>query len=312
MNTEALIKLKKRIEKNPLEDEDDLLFIQLASRMKALGDSSEFDKISEIANRKEFNGKLDAILEERCRRGIWDVENQTGEEQGLSIIEAQDFWCFYNYAKDTGLFSKKLEFWFEEWSHETYLASINGEAADTIRSFTMTYPIPEEDMLAVVAVPVTEFEYKLIDRLAESVPIHRAEGKWTRPDISYAGHSAANFADVSAIVAACDDGEPWPSQLLSQDRLSVEVQTLHGPLKIQRSLNQNWLLILGMEDSQGNVPKADMVRIGVLPFQWNGEDKEWILDLKPYDPNFRLAALSSPMVIRLSPIDIVEIVFKER
>lgn len=310
MNTEALIKLKKRIEKNPLEDEDDLLlFIQLASRMKALGDSSEFDKIPEIINRKEFNGKLDAILEERCRRGIWDVENQTGEEQGLSIIEAQDFWCFYNYAKDTGLFSKKSEFWFEEWSHETYLASINEKTADTIRSFTMTYPIPEEDMLAVVVAPVTEFEYKLIDRLAASVPIHRAKGTWTRPDISYAGHPAANFAEASVVVAACDDGEPSEALLLSQNHLFTEVQTLHGSLRIQRFLNQNWQLVLEMEDSQGNVPKADRVRIGVLPFQWNEEGKEWVLDLKPHYLNFRLAALNNPTVIRLSPIDIVEIVF---
>lgn len=310
MNTEALAKLKKRIEKNRLEDEDDLLiFIQLSSRMKALGDSSEFDKIGEIVQQK-FPESFDAILEERCRRGIWDVENQMGQEQGLSIIEAQDFWLFYNYSENTGLFSSKLNFRFEEWSHETYLAAIDEEAADTIRSFILTYPIPEEYQLAVVTAPVTEFEYDLIDRIAETVPVHHTKGKWTRQDtVSYTGQPAANYANIPVFAVACDDDEPSTALLLSQDRLSFQAQSLHGIIHVQRQLNERWQLVIALEDSQGNAPRADFVRVGVLPFAWNEEDERWILNMKSFDGNLRQAILKAPVVIRLSPIDIVEITF---
>lgn len=308
MNTEALAKLKKRIEKNQLEDEDDLLiFIQLSSRMKALGDSSEFDKIGEILKEKKFPENFDALLKDRCERGIWDVQEQQGEELGLSIIEAQDFWLFYNYAK--GLFSESLNYLFEEWSHETYLAALNEEAADTIRSFTMTYAIPEEELLAVVAAPVTEFEYKLIDRLATSVPIHYTKGRWERQDtVSYTEQPAENYANIPFAVA-CDDDEPSTALLLSQDQLSFQAQTLQGVLHVQRQLNERWQLVLELEDSQGNAPRADFVRVGVLPFVWNEEDERWILDMKPFDGNLRRAILKTPVVIRLSPIDIVEITF---
>lgn len=311
MNTEAIAKLKRRIANHPIEDADDfMLFIPLASRMKALGDSSEFDKIGAIVQQKKFPESFDAILEERCRRGIWDVQEQFGEELGLSIIEAQDFWLFYNYAKDTGLFSASLNYLFEEWSHETFLVTMDEETADTLRSFLMTYPIPEEYQLAVVMAPVTEFEYDLIDRIAETVPVHHTKGKWTRQDTaSYAGQVTTNYADTPVLTVACDDDEPSTALLLSQDRLSFQSQTLRGILHVQRQLNERWQLVLTLEDSQGNSPDVDFVRVGILPFAWNEEDERWILNMKPFDGNLRQAILKTPIVIRLSPIDIVEITF---
>ena len=108
---EALLKLNARIESNLLEDTEDLYeYLELSSRMKALGDSKAFDKIPQIIERDEFKGKMDSLLALRCRRGMWDLDEQEGEVLAFTIIEAQDYHLFYEFTQDSGLYSADTAF----------------------------------------------------------------------------------------------------------------------------------------------------------------------------------------------------------
>lgn len=175
---EAILNLNARIAEINLEDEEDLCqYIQLASRMKALGDSKAFDKIPEIFKKDEFKN-IDEILSERCKRGIWDIDEQDGEELGLTLIEAQDFKIFYEFTKDQGLYSAKTGVMFERWLEETKWKMIDEKTESVLTDWIDMYPIPEDLRLPVVDSPVTEWDYELLGTIAGFLPRNIIHGTW--------------------------------------------------------------------------------------------------------------------------------------
>jgi hypothetical protein len=160
-----------RLSENKLKNTDDLMaFIQNASRLAALGDNTEAERLNEIFARPEFAGNLPETLKIRCEQGIWEVEEYFGKELAFSLIDAQDFYCFSRRFPD--ILQRKvkiplgcmaeLRHWFEVWFDACESAELDEDAAEILCDFLTVYPIPEEERLPIVNTPITENEYKLL------------------------------------------------------------------------------------------------------------------------------------------------------
>lgn len=307
---ESILKLKARIEKNPLEDEEDLCqYIQLASRMKTLGDSEAFDKLPEIFPKEQFNGKLDQILSERCRRGMWDLDEQEGEELALSIIEAQDFKLFYDFSCNTDWYSQKIHKMFEQWAEETSLRIINEETASLLRDWLDTYPIPEENRLPVIEVPVTAFDYEIAGKIASFLPRKKIQGTWSK-QVTEIERKPRVSAYNPAIFAACDDGTPPDS--LREQQANLVYMTDNGKIQILRRLNDRWQIGIEIRDSEGNPVIPVQVRIGAFAARRDEKHPErWILDLKPLTGVLRNYLVNAPTSILFTPTGELIIKFSE-
>ncbi|MDO4571402.1 MAG: hypothetical protein Q4D38_13535 [Planctomycetia bacterium] len=316
MINEALAKLKARINENKLEDEEDLIyFIPLASRMAALGDSSEFDKIKNLALRFE---KFNDVLEERIQEGIWDVEHALNEPLGLSLIEAQDFFSFYKRTKDGDLYPRRLNYLFEEWWEAANYSDVDEEAAATVRSFTQTYPIPEDEMLAVVEYPVTNWEYGLLGKMveAQNIVCENIATTWSRDqtpeNCCTSSDRVFSHSKAPDFVLACDDGSPSEETMALQDRIYAEVETKEEALFIRRTFNERWQLLLQIENLEEKIPNVELVHISGCPFQWMGEARGWVLDIKHFSNDFRKTILQSPTTVVISPKCRIVISFGEK
>ena len=158
---EAIEKLTARLDEIELEDEYDLThFMELSSRLKALGESKYFDMLQEICQREQFRGKLDKILIDRARRGLFDLwERQPEEYVFYPIVEAQDFRCFREFTKDSGLYGGRAAAYLDMWIEDTDLTDLNDEAAELLDSWRETYPLPEEMFLPVIVSPRTSGDF---------------------------------------------------------------------------------------------------------------------------------------------------------
>lgn len=164
---EALAKLTARIQKIEFEDDFDLCYyIEMASRMKALGYSDYFDRIPEICQKDIYRGRLDEIIRNNARRGMFDLDERDGSEAACIIVEAQDWYCFRQFTKNSGLYDKNTGPYMDQWAEETSLKMFNAETASFLRDWLDTYPIPEELRLPVVDSPVTEWEYDIMGKIA--------------------------------------------------------------------------------------------------------------------------------------------------
>lgn len=307
---EGILKLKARIEKNPLNEEEYLLqYIQLASRMKALGDSEAFDKLPEIFQREQFTGKLDQIFSERCRCGMWDLDEQEGEELAFSIIEAQDFYTFYEFSKDAGWYSPKTGKFFETWFEETSLKMINEETASLLRDWLDTYPIPEENCLPVVAVPVTEFAYDIAGKMASMLPRKRIQGTWSKQVTEIERRPHAPVYNP-AVFAACDDGTPPDS--LREQQANLVYMTDNGKLQIVRRLNDRWQIGIEIRNSEGNPVIPVQIRVGAFAARRDKNHPErWILDMKPLSGVLRNYLVNAPTSVLFTPSGELVIKFSE-
>lgn len=307
---EGILKLKARIKKNPLEYEEDLLqYIQLASRMKALGDSEAFDKLSEILQREKFSGKLDQILTERCRRGMWDLDEQQGEELALSIIEAQDFKLFYDFSKGMNWYSEKINKMFEQWVEETSIKMIDEETASLLRDWLDTYPISVENCLPVVEVPVTEFAYDIAGKIASFLPRKRIQGTWSKQvtEIKRSPHAPAYNPTV---FAACDDGTPPDS--LREQQANLVYMTDNGKIQIFRRLNDHWQIGIEIRDSEGNPVIPVQVRVGAFAARQDEKHPErWLLDMKSLSGVLRNYLVNAPTSVLFTPTGELIINFSE-
>lgn len=296
MNQEIMNELLGRIKNNELEDDTDLtLYIQVASRLKALGDSSAFDEIGTICKRPEFAGRLDEILTERCRQGIWDINAQLGEELGFTIIECQDFWLCYEFAKNTGLFSESLHPWFESWENEANEAEIDEETREILEDYLTTYPIPEEYQIGVVAAPVTEFMSDALETIASQIPVPSIHATWQKP-VQSAFYSPKQWAEryqISPLLVACDDGKIPDRILQEHNNIFCNVDTPAGTLHILQVLQSDGRFILKI-----NNPAVDTVRAGLIPaFTDEEHSGRWWIDLRDYDTKYWSEILDSPIVV---------------
>lgn len=149
---EAVEKLIVRLDEIEFKDEYDLTyFMELASRLKALGESKYFDRLPEICQREQFRGKLDKILIERAKRGLFDLwECQPEEYVFYPIVEAQDFHCFREFTKNSGMYGGRAAAYLDMWIEDASITDLNDEAAELLDSWRETYPLSEEMFLPVM------------------------------------------------------------------------------------------------------------------------------------------------------------------
>lgn len=170
--TSAKKELRDRLLGNSLEDADDLMaYVQYASRLAALGDDAEINKLPSVFERSPFAGNVAGILKTRCKRGAWEAVEYSGETLAFSLIDAQDFYCFQLRFGESFPMVKPL---FDYWWEACEAAELDEDAAGILRDFLDVYPIPEKERLPVVGTPITEFEYQLLDRIFAGVKTRNA------------------------------------------------------------------------------------------------------------------------------------------
>ena len=263
--------LREKLESNLLEDSDDLLFyIQDASRLAALGDGDYFKRLPEMFNKPLFKGKIVEILEARCREGIWDVEERLGEPLGLALIDAQDFFFFWQRMKE--ILPSSLEPLFEAWWETCEEALLDDESAEILDDFRMTYPIPEEELLPVVETPITETDKSILWELFAPVELPVLELGW-KP--KYA------VKETLAELVCFDDGRPSDAMKRRVESLKNKIKTPHGTWEISRQLNDDWSLGVTIEDENGRSPAINWIRLGTLAAKRDEEDPTyWTFSLK--------------------------------
>lgn len=108
-----LTALKDRIERIRVADSMDLLyFIRLASRMKGLGDPSQFERIPQLL--RPFIGGWEETLKKRLCQLFFELSETPEDELAVILIEAQDLWLFYRYGRSAGLVPEGLFSEFEK------------------------------------------------------------------------------------------------------------------------------------------------------------------------------------------------------
>lgn len=153
---EAREKLSHRLSEIKFEDKIDIChYISLASRLKALGDSSYFDRIPEICEQNNKLGTLDSILSLMARMGAYDCK-VVDWELCMCIIEAQDFYLFSIFYK--GL-NKKVRDAFAKWFANANASELDKSDVKELELWKNTYPLPEELLLPVMANPVATRNY---------------------------------------------------------------------------------------------------------------------------------------------------------
>lgn len=227
MPQNAILKVRERIEKINVRDCDWFLYkIQLASRLKALGDGSVFDSMLEELKTGPYSGQFEELLAERCRQGIWDIGEQLDEELGLAIVEAQDFYTFLLFTEDLGLYSSQTAGLLREWSESAGSAELGEETAAFLRNWKETYPIDEEYCLSSVAMPLEEEYWEMLQNLADQLPETEISCEWKQEGDSDVCRLAAGSEEVSV------KRTEYP------DALQFEVSPADGILTQVRTIRQ--------------------------------------------------------------------------
>ena len=172
MSQNAIQQLRFRVEQNPLDDADDLMeYVQYAARLAALEDNTFLKRIPELFAGENFTGLIPEILEQRVRQGVWELEEYDGEMLAMSLMDANDFYCFQRLYPEVEQFINKSRPWFGNWWNAAQYAELNAEAAEMLEAFLETFPIPEDLCLAKVQFPITEGQYALLDAIYADVEI---------------------------------------------------------------------------------------------------------------------------------------------
>ncbi|MDR1384422.1 MAG: hypothetical protein LBJ67_11370 [Planctomycetaceae bacterium] len=295
--------LLSRLNENQLEDTDDLnAYIQYASRLAALGNDTEINKLPDIFNKPPFAGNIPEILKTRCEQGIWEVMEYSGDGLALSLIDAQDFHCFFQrFEQEYGnipvtipLGTAPLRIFFNEWQEVCENAELDEDAAEMLQNFLQVYPIPENERLPVVNTPITQWEYGMLHALRSKKKFPCYELHWNlklkpsmRADWQKAGKTGT---PKLAWCAAATDNKPSETQINLVGAF-CEWQPLNKTIKIERTLYENWDLLLRFSYDNKTAPAIDRVRLEYVPaFQDEKQPSDWIVSLAmfPYCEQIRL------------------------
>ena len=183
MTSNAVSELRQALSELSVRNEQDLLeYIPLAARLNVLGDS---DALKNWHLRAEpFKDRVGPLLVERGREGIWDLQQAFGEDLGLAIIDAQDFHCFRlcEGEGERNILPPEASRMLLAWAEEAEETSLDEDAAETLRHFIERFPLPEEQQLAVVHAPVTEFMEAVVASQARARPMIELQWESKRPE----------------------------------------------------------------------------------------------------------------------------------
>jgi hypothetical protein len=302
MTSEAIAVLRQQLESVCVQDAEGVLeYIPLSARMAALGEPACLATWRELAREyKDFS----AAFADRCREGIWDLEQALGEDLGLAVIEAQDFYCFARREGD--LLLPQVRSLLAAWAEHAEEAAIDEEAASVLRDFLTQFPLPRDERLAIVDCPVTELARAFV--AAQACPRPTVTARWPAAQIPiphdelHVAESAGWYAAVPH--ASADELElcaKFPSDRLKRQferRLAVDIP-LVGAVTVNRSVSDNWEIVIDIELPDGNIPDIDMVRVGLVPLGRTTDDdiSRWVACLRPFEHLQRLIIMEQPMTV---------------
>ena len=161
---EAVKTVKEWIAEIKFEDDFDLcLFMEYAGRLASLGDKSGIDALPALFDRPEYKGRIDEIVENRVKEGLWDLDEQFYEHLAHSIIEAQEFHSLAQHCGD--ILSDKSKGLIKEWAEKASYVELDDEAAEFLEGWARQYPIDEDDQLAPIAAPMSQTQLAMIDKV---------------------------------------------------------------------------------------------------------------------------------------------------
>jgi len=262
----------------PHDEQGLLRFIPWAARLAALGDSSQLARWPGLAD--QVRADLARLLAERCQEGIWDLRYAIGEDLGLAVIDAQDFYCFYKLQCDILPEAGKahLKAWFEE-ANDT---SLDEEAVETLEMFIEKFPIREDLRLVTVAAPMSLFTRAVLASRAK--PRRVVDAKWGLPAwMSEAREEGVPFA----LIPCGDGGEPSEGHMMRVHREAMAEVPGIGPIRVTPT-------------EEKPVPVRS-IRLGLFPARPAAEDQtgEWQADLRHFGHQQKLDILGAPVAVGL-------------
>ena len=296
--------LRRRLANNKLEDDYDYLnYWQYAARLAALGDNSFFQNETVPLSAE--------MLQKRCRRGICEVMELDGEELALSIIDAQDFYCF---ERRKGNSFPEVKPYFAESRDVCEHASLDDDAADLLRGFIAVFDIPEEECLPVVNTPISNTEYALLHHIYRDVELPVIEvvlrPRYIRPAIESGlyNDSTQTFVRATAMLAASGgitwgDLQPYAEGIVSIDRKKTgfDERYVTDKATVFRQLTKDGELNIFIHDDRDRSIPIDGVRIKSIPaFQDEMDARLWKCSLKSFDTDFCNELIQAPITIQLA------------
>ena len=254
MQSDALRSLRQDVEELAVGSERDLLeFLGRAARLASLGEDTFLRKWPQLAG--SFSKRVGPVLIDRCRTGIHALHTTHGADLAQAIIAAQDFHCFYVRERD--LIPREAHSHLEAWAEEAEAIGLDEDAVERLESFLEQFPISEDDRLAVVDSPLSEF--------AEAFLASQAQ---PRPTIDFRWRSAGVAMSKPDEVVAFADEKPSDRLKASFERLDNEVDVPgEGRLQISRRLLDEWAVSIDLSPLTKAMFEVESVRMGVLPAQ---------------------------------------------
>ena len=301
--SDSIRELCRWLADNPLEDTDDLLeFIQYSARLAALGEKEYLQKLLPLLERSLFSERLPEILKVRCEQGIWETEEYSGEELALSLIDAQDFYCFQKIFGSWLFYA--VNPWFGDWWEACERADLDEAAAQMLRDFRHIYPIPADWLLPVIETPITQTEYAFLNTAYANVKLPVLEMVWEETfPLKLGTHSfianqkAVERTRLPAQLLALDDGKPSEA-LKKMVQLHGSWETPLGMMVVDQRLNDAWEFQIFIQDENYNSLPIERVRIGEVPaIRDRVCPVYWYFDLTPFDIPTRNRLLTEPLLI---------------
>lgn len=177
-----------KLDSMKIENEFDLiLYCSYAGRLYSLGIEQYMPKADDLLYNSLYSNDVDQIFLDRIDQGVWDLQEQTGKEIGISLTELQDMHSFLTHTSYP--FSDQIHQYFTRWVEAGRYADVNAETINYINEFFDANPLNPSDVLPELSEPTTEtireLEYRLSGiRYTECQP-EQIDGGWEFSDDGY-------------------------------------------------------------------------------------------------------------------------------
>ncbi|MFO0903741.1 MAG: hypothetical protein U0939_12115 [Pirellulales bacterium] len=275
----------------PASDEQRWLeYVPLAARLAALGDAAPLQRWPELA--RPFAERVELLLVERAREGMWDLSQTLGQDLGLALIDAQDFACFWRRERKIlpGAARRMLAAWKEAADD----VQLDEEAAAMLRRFLRRFPLPARERLLAVDAPRA---------FSETIVLAAFAGPRPTVDVAWPPSPTATAAPLAAI-GRLDDGRPSDRLKRVYERLAVVFEAPGvGRVAVSRRVNDDWQVVVDVQFADGDHEDArrlllDVVRLGRVPGRAAGDmPGRWLFDLSAWEHAERLRWMEEPLVL---------------
>lgn len=156
-------------EQTSLNDSQIMDYAQLAGRLCSLGYENSLERFIQRFKSSIIN----KLLHKRIYDGINDIKGVHSIILAYEIITVQDFACFVNHSPK-GVIDQDTKEFMDLWIRIAESKSLDEKAVRTLYTFHERYPINKNDLLNIVAAPMTDqdklfLENVLLDTMNDNV-----------------------------------------------------------------------------------------------------------------------------------------------